>query len=132
MNLKNKIETLEKKYRLISDNLRDVIWVVDAQTRQYEYITPSIEKMTGYTPEEYMNATIEKFILPEHTKKILKLLQENKVLNGLLPICSGCKRIRNEDGKWWPLDAYVKEKTSAKLTHTICEDCEAIYYGDLS
>ncbi|MBW1887931.1 MAG: PAS domain S-box protein [Deltaproteobacteria bacterium] len=60
-----------------------------------------------------------------------RLLAENNVLRGLLPICSGCKRIRDEEGKWWPLDAYVKEHTEADLTHTICSDCSDVFYGDL-
>ena len=60
-----------------------------------------------------------------------RLLKEVKVLRGLLPICSGCKRIRDEKGRWWPLDAYVRDRTEAKLTHTICPDCDEVYYGDL-
>ena len=60
-----------------------------------------------------------------------RLLKEVKVLRGLLQICSGCKRIRDEQGRWWPLDAYVRDRTEAKLTHTICPDCDEVYYGDL-
>jgi hypothetical protein len=59
-----------------------------------------------------------------------RLLLENKTLRGLLPICSGCKRIRDEKGKWWPLDAYVEKATEAKLSHTICLDCKDAFYGD--
>ena len=59
-----------------------------------------------------------------------RLLKEIKVLEGLLPICSGCKRIRDEHNKWWPLDAYVRAHTEADLTHTICPDCTDVFYGD--
>ena len=59
------------------------------------------------------------------------LLKEVKLLKGLLPICSGCKRIRDENGRWWPLDAYVKARTEAELTHTICADCQDVFYSDL-
>lgn len=57
-----------------------------------------------------------------------KLLREIKVLKELLPICSGCKRIRDENGKWWPLDAYVTKRMNADLTHTICGDCRDVFY----
>lgn len=57
-----------------------------------------------------------------------RLLKENKILTGLLPICSGCKRIRDEAGKWWPLDAYVRQHTDAEFTHTICTDCNEVFY----
>jgi len=59
-----------------------------------------------------------------------QLLKEVNTLRRLLPICSGCKRIRDENGKWWPFDAYVAKVTEAKLTHTICLDCEDAFYGD--
>ena len=57
-----------------------------------------------------------------------RLLKENKILTGLLPICSGCKRIRDDKNKWWPLEAYVREHTNADFTHTICTDCNEIFY----
>ncbi len=60
-----------------------------------------------------------------------RLLKEVKVLRGLLPICSGCKRIRDEHDRWWPLDAYVRARTEAELTHTICPDCTDVFYSDL-
>lgn len=57
-----------------------------------------------------------------------RLLKENNILTGLLPICSGCKRIRDDKNKWWPLEAYVREHTDADFTHTICTDCNEIFY----
>jgi len=60
-----------------------------------------------------------------------RLLKEIKVLKKLLPICSGCKRIRDDDGKWWPLDAYIEAQTDSNLTHTVCPDCKDIFYPDL-
>ena len=60
-----------------------------------------------------------------------RLLKEIKVLRRLLPICSGCKRIRDEHDKWWPLDAYVKAHTETDFTHTICPDCKDVFYSDL-
>jgi hypothetical protein len=59
-----------------------------------------------------------------------KLLDEIKVLQELLPICSGCKRIRDGNSKWWPLDAYVREHTDSDFTHTICPDCKDVFYPD--
>ena len=59
-----------------------------------------------------------------------RLLKEIKVLQSLLPICSGCKRIRDDDGKWWPLDAYVQAHTDSEITHTICPDCKDVFFPD--
>lgn len=60
-----------------------------------------------------------------------RLLKEVKTLRRLLPICSGCKRIRDENGKWWPLDAYIRNVTDSEFTHTICLDCKDIFYPEL-
>ncbi|THB80324.1 MAG: PAS domain S-box protein [Desulfobacteraceae bacterium] len=92
-------------------------------------------KVIGITRDitKRKTAEIQKDRLISDLKKAIDeketLLKENKILRGLLPICSGCKRIRDEDGKWWPLDAYVRKATPAELTHTICLDCKDIFYG---
>ncbi len=36
-----------------------------------------------------------------------------------------------KNGRWWPLDAYIKKHSEADLTHTICLDCKDVYYGNL-
>jgi hypothetical protein len=60
-----------------------------------------------------------------------RLLKENKALRKLLPICSGCKRIRDDDDKWWPLDAYLRAHTDSDITHSICPDCKDVFYPSL-
>ena len=49
--LKDKVRALEQKHRVIAENLLDAIWIIDAKTLKFEYITPSIEKISGYTAE---------------------------------------------------------------------------------
>jgi hypothetical protein len=60
-----------------------------------------------------------------------RLLKEMKILKALLPICSGCRRIRDDYGKWWPLELYVREHTDSSFSHTICPDCKDVIYPDL-
>lgn len=48
---------------------------------------------------------------------------EIKTLRGLLPICSWCKRIRDEDHGWQPVESYVRNHSHAEFTHDICDDC---------
>lgn len=208
--IKDKVKTLEKQNRLLTDNLVDAIWVMDAETLTYEYTTPSIQRISGYPSEELINTSIVERLTPESLKKATdllaselkayeqgqrtaqsvelelvhkrggtywvevrakflkedgqplkivgitrditsrkesqqeleklnlklaaaladkqKLLDEIKVLQGLLPICSGCKRIRDDKGKWWPMEAYVRAHTDSDFTHTICRDCKDVFY----
>ena len=57
-----------------------------------------------------------------------RLLRENKILMGLLPICSICKKIRDNNGKWWPIEQYIASRTEAQFTHTICPVCRGKHY----
>jgi hypothetical protein len=79
-------------------------------------------KMAELQLEEQNRKLVETLAEKEH------LLKKIKALEGLLPICSGCRRIRDDKGKWWPLDLYISEHTAADITHTICEDCKQIIY----
>ena len=211
--IKDKVKALEKQNRLLTENLVDAVWVMDAETLTYEYITPSIYKISGYTSEELINTTIVERLTPDSLEKANalltseleayeqgrnvaqsvelelvhknggsywveirakflqepdqplkvvgitreitarkqshqklenlnrqlagaladkeKLLEEIKVLKALLPICSGCKRIRDDKNRWWPLEAYVKAHTDSDFTHTICPDCKDVFYSNL-
>ncbi len=46
-----------------------------------------------------------------------------KLLQGLLPICCYCKKIRNDQNYWQQVDAYISEHSEAQFTHGICPDC---------
>src|ERR1700758_2548992 len=46
-----------------------------------------------------------------------------RTLQGLLPICLSCKKIRDERGNWQPFEYYVRAHSEAKVTHRICPDC---------
>jgi hypothetical protein len=63
--------------------------------------------------------------LTEATKKI-------RILKGLLPICSHCKNIRNEEGKWQQLEKYVSEHSEAQFSHGICPSCLQEHYSEQS
>ena len=52
-----------------------------------------------------------------------KALLEVKTLRGILPICSFCKKIRDDHGDWSQVEEYVKERSEADFSHGICPDC---------
>ena len=51
-------------------------------------------------------------------------------LRGLLPICSNCKKIRDDKGYWNRLEGYIQDHSEAEFTHGICPDCIAELYPD--
>ena len=50
-------------------------------------------------------------------------LSKVKTLSGLLPICSGCNKIRDDKGYWSQVEGYIQEHTDAQFTHGLCPDC---------
>ena len=62
----------EKKYRLLTENMTDVIWTMDVETMKVLYISPSIFKLRGYTPEEIISSTIDSALTTEVSEYIRK------------------------------------------------------------
>ena len=60
-------------------------------------------------------------------ERILGLRKELSQLEVLLPICSYCKRIRNDHEEWEPLERYIEEHFRQLVTHSICPDCYEKY-----
>lgn len=61
--------------------------------------------------------------LRERVKELEDMMAHVKRLEGLLPVCSYCKRIRDEDGYWEPMEVYISERSATKFTHTVCPEC---------
>lgn len=84
----------EKKYRMLAENANDVIWATDLFFK-ISYISPSIERLRGYTPEEIMGQTLEEILTPASidlairvfTKELeLEKKEERKQLNTVLDL----------------------------------------------
>ncbi len=62
--------------------------------------------------------------------KLEKALDEVKTLRGILPICSFCKKIRDDKGYWNQVEDYIKERLDADFSHSICPDCIKAHYPE--
>lgn len=62
--------------------------------------------------------------------KLKSALQKIKVLSGLLPICSHCKKIRDDKGYWNEVENYIAEHSDIQFTHSICNDCAKKHYPE--
>jgi sigma-B regulation protein RsbU (phosphoserine phosphatase) len=56
-------------------------------------------------------------------ERILGLRQHVSQLEGLLPICSQCKKICSDESHWQQIESYVSQRSDARFSHTICPDC---------
>ena len=59
-----------------------------------------------------------------------ELSNKVEVLSGLLPICSSCKKIKNDTENWEQIESYITKKSSASFTHSLCPECKQKLYGD--
>lgn len=103
------------------------------QKERYLSLSLSITEVCGLAIE---NAKRYQFIrdaenqLRTEKEKLEKALSEVKTLSGLIPICSHCKKIRDDKGYWNQVEAYIQEHSDAKFSHGICRDCMQQYYSD--
>jgi GAF domain-containing protein len=66
-----------------------------------------------------------------HSNRLLQgALQEVKTLQGLLPTCAHCKKIRDQHGNWQPMEIYISQRSEAKFSHGVCPDCLLRYYPE--
>jgi DNA-binding NarL/FixJ family response regulator len=62
--------------------------------------------------------------------ELREALARIKTLSGLLPICAGCKKIRDDKGYWSQVDSYITLHSEARFTHSLCPDCQKKYFPD--
>lgn len=65
----------ERKYRLLAENVSDIIWVIDLATMRYEFFSPSVEKHCGYSVEEAMGMSLEETLSPDSLARAMAQLE---------------------------------------------------------
>jgi hypothetical protein len=81
----------------------------------------TVEKRT-----EELNLTNTELV--QKNEALEKALTEVKTLSGLLPICSHCKKIRDDKGYWNQIESYIQKHSEAEFSHGICQECAKKYY----
>ncbi len=79
--------------------------------------------------EEAQAATIARAHQPADLAQVLSEgLGRVKTLKGLLPICTSCKKIRDDQGYWNQLEIYIREHSEADFSHGLCPECVKKFY----
>jgi len=70
----------------------------------------------------------------EERERLIAELQDAlanvKTLRGMLPICAGCKKIRDDEGYWSQIESYLHRHSEAEFSHGLCPGCAEELYGD--
>lgn len=66
----------EQQYRMLTETMQDVVWVLDATTMRFRYVSPSVQRLRGFTAEEVMAAPVENALMPETMAYFKELFQQ--------------------------------------------------------
>ena len=69
--------------------------------------------------------------LAEANSRLSDALVEIKTLSGLLPICSGCKKIRDDEGYWQLVEVYIQDRADVEFSHGLCPECAKKLYPEV-
>lgn len=98
---------------------------------QYEIVDKDSLEETGFDPLIIENARLYQ-LAQERADRLEKAQREIKVLQGIIPICSSCKKIRDDQGYWQQVEAYISDHSDAMFSHGICPDCMERLYSKYS
>ncbi|MFC1476802.1 hypothetical protein ACFL5S_02445 [Fibrobacterota bacterium] len=80
-----------------------------------------------------LNTELSKAVggLEEVNKELQEKINEIKILQGIVPICSSCKKVRTDKGYWERVEKYVQDRSDARFSHGICPECAKKLYPKL-
>lgn len=112
--------------------IHDKMFDMESKTvvSQYEMVDKQTSAVQDTDPLVIENIRLYE-LAKERAEKLEKALNELKILRGIIPICSHCKKIRNDGGYWEQVESYISQHTEAEFTHGICPDCARSLYPEV-
>lgn len=86
-----------------------------------------IAKEVGQLTEHELYVKAEE--LKETNTALNQTIEELRTLQGIIPICSSCKKIRDDAGSWNQLESYIEKHSGASFSHSMCPECSDKFYG---
>jgi len=141
MEMSKAIKSLDKNSKIILTTAHSdaSILINSIEVGIDKYIMKPLDMASLFSSVEKCaeNIMLEKKIQQQNKEKdeLIARLQDAlanvKKLSGLLPICSSCKKIRNDEGYWKQIEGYIAEHSEAVFTHGLCPDCLKKLYPKL-
>ena len=136
-----------------TDNYQETEWKISSKLMVHEKPIGAVDVCypdimadceEGFFPEEEralikavaerLGRVIERKQFEEEREKLIVELQqamsEIKMLSGLLPICSSCKKIRDDQGYWNQIESYIQDHSEAEFSHGLCPECAKRLYPE--
>ena len=121
----------------VSGTIGEDVAVEAVKTGAHDYVMKSnLTRLVPAVERELREAVVrrERLRAEAERQQLMAELQatvaEVRRLGGLLPICSRCRRIRDEQGHWQEVENYIQEHSAARFSHSLCPDCLRRVYAD--
>lgn len=121
------VTQVEGKIHCANDHLREFLFRKATIVEPDGKISGTVGVMVDITERKKAEADKEQLI-----KKLQEAVTAVKTLHGMLPICSFCKKIRDDKGYWNQIETYVQEHSDAEFSHSVCKECAKEHYPDLN
>lgn len=96
-----------------------------------DYVTkPFNPELVLLRVRNHMELKWQRDLLEKRNRELEEALAKVKVLSGIIPICSACKKIRDDRGYWNQLESFIREHSDAEFTHGICPSCARQLYPE--
>ncbi len=121
--------------RVISKQIMGFVFIVTYIWLNEVYDIASLMFGKGPTPVHWKESLAESIFITFLGVHIItytkKMFQRMRYIEGILPVCAHCKKIRDEKGQWHEIESYICCQSEAEFTHGLCPECVNELYPDL-
>ncbi|MBE1427067.1 diguanylate cyclase (GGDEF)-like protein/PAS domain S-box-containing protein [Desulfomicrobium macestii] len=121
----------EAHYRNLTETMKDVVWILDASTLRFTYVSPSVQRLRGFTPEEIMSQPLDAALAPGEAKRLKQIIKANldDFLAGKIDentyLTSEVEQVHKDGSSVWTeaIVRYVRsDRTGAMEIHGVTRD----------
>jgi len=118
-------------YRLLSEAGRPI--GVLALFSKYTISSDTSAQLEGLanTTSQVIQTALKGEVLLQERNKLQNAVAKIRTLSGMLPICSTCKKIRDDKGYWNQIELFIRDHSEAEFSHSLCPDCLKKHYPDM-
>jgi methyl-accepting chemotaxis protein len=132
--LANVINRMQENLHQAFSRQKEVEGKLKQHRRDLEKIVEQRTSSLNETNKELQIEINDRKKIEEEREKVIadlkKALAEIKTLRGILPVCSNCKKIRDDQGYWEEIEVYISERSDADFSHGVCPECVEELYGE--